>query len=156
MQQYLTQFKVPFGNILALSTDNTAVLVGNQNSFFTRLEKVFSLALKINCPSHSWNLVAQHARRCNSKMVSWIFYSIKREAKYTLCWHSPVAYVTDMVSKETVPKKKKVNLKIGTASCCIQDLFLRYILNIFNTFNAFFLFSKTRKWKDEMKKMKEN
>ena len=38
MQQYLTKFRIPFGNILALSTDNADVMVSNKNSFFTRLE----------------------------------------------------------------------------------------------------------------------
>ena len=147
IQQYLTKFQIPFGNNLALSTDNAAVMAGNKNWFFTRFEKASPLTLKMNCPSHSYNLVAQHA--CKDAIPKWFhkFFtwligyvrnSPKRKAEFrlfleslqdlsyklvkhspthwlthhqdiewvVLCWPSLVALVTDMISKETVPRKK--------------------------------------------------
>ena len=58
MQQYLTKFQIPFGNILSLSIDNAATMVMNRNSFFKRLEMTSPLALKTNCLSHSCILSA--------------------------------------------------------------------------------------------------
>ena len=87
--------------------------------------------------------------------------AIKRVA---LCKPRLVAYITDVLSEETVPRKKKVNneevspedkkseqrtLKNWYSIILFSEtkaylLFLRCILNIFSTFSAFFQSSKTR------------
>ena len=49
MQQYLIKFQILFENILALSTGNAAVMVGNENSFYVPPARklVFSLQIRV-------------------------------------------------------------------------------------------------------------
>ena len=82
MQQYLTKFWIPFGNILALLADNAAVMVGIKNSFFMRLKKAQN-ELSVTFMQFSCTACVQ---RCNSKMISWIFY-----VSYRLCPQQPKA-----------------------------------------------------------------
>ena len=110
IQQYLTKFQIILGNILALSTNNAAVMIDNKNSFSTWLEKA-SFALKMNYPSHSCNLVAQHAckysiSKCFYEFFTWLIGYVRNSPKQEAEFNLFLEYLRDWYRIMLYPETK--------------------------------------------------
>ena len=87
----LTKHQIPITNILGLASDNAAVMVGNNNSFWTRLLAVCPWAVKLSCICHTSALISKSACKALPTFVqahlrsllTYISASPKRTAELT-------------------------------------------------------------------------
>lgn len=87
-QNEMYKLQIPFTNILALSCDNASVMIGNKESFKTKLQVKCKNLLTFRCPCHSAALVAHAAcakipEQCEKfvkKVATYINNSPKRAA----------------------------------------------------------------------------
>lgn len=58
---FMNEKKIPLGNIVGLACDGAAVMVGKNNSFFSRLKSDVPYVVLLKCICHSAALVASKA-----------------------------------------------------------------------------------------------
>ncbi|KYN20692.1 hypothetical protein ALC57_06951 [Trachymyrmex cornetzi] len=134
------KLQIPFNNIVALSCDNASVMIGKVSSFKTKLQSVCPRLITFPCPCHSASLAAHAATNripefCEEftrKIAIYINSSPKRLA----------------IFREFLECFQETNRKIlklcDTSRAKAYFLFLKYALNYFNQFNAYFQASETR------------
>ncbi|KAL6421413.1 hypothetical protein ACFW04_014198 [Cataglyphis niger] len=166
----ITKFQIPFLNIVVLSCDNASVMTGKHLSFKKKLKSKCKSLLIFSCLCHSvsctrcikiasyinsspkrlsiFNEFCECFQDTNYKILKlcgtrWLslYFCIDRVLE---SWDSIKYFFNEMVMNDKTKSGKYLLSLIKNVDIRAYYLFLKYVLNFFNSFNAFFQAHETR------------
>lgn len=177
-KELLERKNIPLKNMIGMASDNASVIIGNNNSFFSRLQSEVPSVILLKCICHSSAIIASKAcqelpesceslirgittyisgsaKRCAILREFQDFFAVEKNKILKLSntrwlvlhkcvirilenWDVLKSYFILAVHEDKLRSAEIILTQLNDNSIKSYFLFLKYILNFFNSFNAFF------------------